>query len=59
MGRSELKKIHLLNGNMPGDGSDRNAEPVREDAPKKRMNRWLKFGLRMGCTVVLFFFLVR
>jgi uncharacterized protein (TIRG00374 family) len=59
MGRVTLKKINLLNGNMSGSTGERNTESLGEEAPKKKMNRWLKFGLRMGCTIVLFFFLIR
>jgi uncharacterized protein (TIRG00374 family) len=56
MSRTILKKIHLLN---ESDQVERSTDELRDDAPKKRMNPWLKFGLRMGCTLVLFFFLIR
>jgi glycosyltransferase 2 family protein len=61
MGRPILKKIHLLNKENTETiaTSSMSATAVPEERAKRRMNPWLKFGLRMGCTVVLFFFLVR
>jgi uncharacterized membrane protein YbhN (UPF0104 family) len=36
---------------------DNNRSPVR--SPKEKFARWLKFGLRLGCTIILFVFLFR
>ena len=45
-------------GNTPQDFNI-DMPPERVRSPKEKSARWLKFGLRLGCTVVLFAFLFR
>lgn len=44
--------------NTPQD-FNKDMPPERIRSPKEKSVRWLKFGLRLGCTVVLFAFLFR